>query len=407
MSATKNVPNSFLMLLMFMVLLSPLGIDIFLPAMPVMAQEFKVSASQIQTTVTFFMFAMGLGQILIGPLADKIGRRPVALAGICLYILSALIGAVSQEFAYLQLARLAQGLAACATSIVVFSAVRDCYSNKENARIYSYLNGAICVVPALAPSFGGLLTLEFGWRSTFIFMLAYALCVLVIVGKQFKETRPESTQSAGRLYQWSKYQPILASPHFLFYAASCMMGMGAILTYVTYSPVWLIDHLGLTSIQFSLLFGFNALINVIACFVAPKVIRKLGNRPTVIFAFGLLLVAGSLEFIGFFFGPSSGLLAGLAFMLPMLLLCIGFAFLLGPATSMALSEFGERAGTAAAMLGCIQMSGASVIAFIIQQTSIPAPVACAIIMAGGACVFLFILKNQSLAHWHHEAKEDS
>ena len=152
--------RNLLPLLMFMVLLSPLAIDIYLPSMPTMALEYGVSDSQVQSTLVLFLFAMGLGQILIGPLADRFGRRPIALFGIVLYGISSLLGAYAVEFEWLQLARVFQGLAACSTSIVVFSAVRDCYNSKQSVSMYSYLNGAICVVPALAPTLGGLLALQ-------------------------------------------------------------------------------------------------------------------------------------------------------------------------------------------------------------------------------------------------------
>lgn len=182
-----------------------------------------------------------------------------------------------------------------------------------------------------------------------------------------------------------------------------MFGMGSILTYVTYAPIWLIDHLGVSSMSFSLLFGLNAFVNIIACFVAPQVIKRFGNRPTVIIAFIFYFIAAGLEAIGYWFGPSSGMLAALSFMLPMILLCIGFALLLGPATSMALSAFGERAGTAAALLGCIQMSGASILTSLIQQTGLSAPMATMIMMGGGSILLLVIMFNERLSHWHKEA----
>ena len=101
-------------------------------------------------------------------------------------------------------------------------------------------------------------------------------------------------------------------------------------------------------------------------------------------------------------GPQSGLAAGFGFMLPMMLLCIGFAILLGPATSMALSAFGERAGTAAAMLGCIQMSGASVLAGLVQMTDLTAPYAVAFLMGGLSLLLLVMMSLKSLSHWHME-----
>lgn len=389
-------------ILMFMVVLSPLAIDIYLPSMPEMAREFSVSDAQIQSTLVIFMLAMGIGQILIGPLADRFGRKPIALFGICLYIMSSLFAVYATDFHYLQIARGLQGIAACATSIVVFSAVRDSFSNKQSAHYYSYLNGVICVIPALAPSFGGMLALQFGWRSTFVFMAAYALIVLIVVAFKLPETRPKNTVKSGALYRWSRYQPIVSNSHFVFYASACMLAMAAILTYVSYAPSWVIKHLGLSEMTFSLLFGINALINIGACFVAPLVIKKLGNRPTVLVALWLMVLSALVQLIVQQLPVEEPLIAAIYFMMPMLLLCIGFALLLGPATSMALSGFGERAGTATAILGFIQMSGAALLTGALQQTSFTAPYANAIMMGGGALLLLFIMSVSRFNHWHYE-----
>ncbi|GIU16077.1 multidrug effflux MFS transporter [Shewanella glacialipiscicola] len=394
--------RNLLPILMSMVLLSPLAIDIYLPSMPTMATEFAVSASDVQSTLVLFLFAMGLGQVLIGPLADRYGRRPVAIFGVLLYGASSLLAAAAIEFHWLQIARLLQGLAACSTSIVVFSAVRDCYSQKEGAKIYSYLNGAICVIPALAPTLGGLLAMQFGWRSTFVFMTLYAMLMMIVVGYRLPETRPANTVTTGPLYRWSRYKPVLGNTHFLFYALACMSAMAAILSYVSYAPVWLIGHLGVSELAFSGLFGLNAVFNIVACFAAPIVIRKLGNRPTVVLALVLLILSSVAVVVAQLFGPSTGMAAAFAFMLPMMLLCVGFAFLLGPATSMALSAFGERAGTAAAMLGFIQMSGASILAGLVQQTDLTAPYAVALVMGVSSIGLLVMMALSRFDHWHQE-----
>ncbi|GAA0792869.1 MULTISPECIES: multidrug effflux MFS transporter [Pseudomonadati] len=394
--------RNLLPLLMLMVLLSPLAIDIYLPSMPTMALEYGVSDSQVQSTLVLFLFAMGLGQILIGPLADRFGRRPIALFGIVLYGISSLLGAYAVEFEWLQFARVFQGLAACSTSIVVFSAVRDCYNSKQSVSMYSYLNGAICVVPALAPTLGGLLALQFGWRSTFIFMALYAIVVLFLVGFKFPETRPLNTDISGKLYRWGRYKPVLSDGHFMFYASTCMVAMASILCYVSYSPVWLIGRLGMSELTFSALFGLNAAVNIAACFAAPVLVRRIGNRAGVLVALNLMIAAAALEVVMQLVGPQTGLAAGFAFMLPMMLLCVGFAILLGPATSMALSGFGERAGTATAMLGCIQMSGASILTALIQLTDISAPFAIALLMGGMSSILLAVMGMQRFNHWHQE-----
>ena len=393
---------SLLPILMIMVVLSPLAIDIYLPSMPVMADEFGVSNTEIQSTLVLFMLAMGVGQILVGPLADRFGRKPIAIFGIILYILSSLLAANVTDFQHLLIARIIQGLAACATSIVVFSAVRDTFPAKESAYYYSYLNGLICVIPALAPTLGGLLALQFGWRSTFIFMMLYAIVVLIIVVLKLPETRPKTTVTTKALYRWASYQPMLTNSHFVFYAVCCMVAMASILTYVSYSPGWVIKHLGIAELSFSYLFGFNALINIAACFIAPKVIKKLGNRPTVLCALWLMIASAVLQLILQQLPVESSLTAALYFMLPMILLCIGFALLLGPATSMALSGFGQRAGTATAILGCIQMGGAALLTALIQQTDLSAPYASALMIGGGASVLLLAMSLSRLSHWHVE-----
>jgi len=397
--------KNILPILMTMVVLSPLAIDIFLPSMPVMAAEFDVSSSKIQSTIVLFMFAMGVGQILIGPLADRFGRRPIALAGISLYIVSSLLAVFTHDFQLLQGARILQGIAACASSIVVFSAVRDSFSNAESAKYYSYLNGVICVIPALAPTLGGLLALQFGWRSTFVFMALYAVIILFIVAFKLPETRPATTQTSGALYHWDRFKPVLSDGHFMFYAASCMVGMASILCYVSYAPDWLIKHLGVSEMTFSMLFGLNAIVNIVAAFAAPWVIKRCGNRPTAILALLAMLASAVLQVMAQVWGPATGLAAAFAFMLPMMLLCIGFALLLGPATTMALSAFGERAGTASAMLGCIQMSGAALLAALIQQTNLTAPYAVICLMGGLSALFLLIMAMPRFNHLHLEQAE--
>ncbi len=394
--------RNILPVLMAMVVLSPLAIDIYLPSMPVMATEFNVSSSEVQSTLVLFLFAMGIGQILIGPLADRFGRRPIAIAGIVFYGLSSLLGAMAVEFEWLQIARVLQGIAACATSIVVFSAVRDSFNSQQSAHYYSYLNGVICVIPALAPTLGGLLALQFGWRATFIFMALFAIFVLLFVLYRLPETRPENTDTSGRLYHWERFKPVLREPHFMFYAFACMAGMASILTYVSYAPDWLIRHLGVSELGFSALFGLNAAVNIVACFCAPMVIKRFGNRPTVIIALSTLVASAILQLVAQQWGPGNGLPAAFSFMLPMMLLCIGFALLLGPATSMALSAFGERAGTASAMLGCIQMSGAALLAGLIQQTGLSAPYAVIVLMGGLAISLLLMMLMPRFNHWHLE-----
>ncbi|HDT5888252.1 multidrug effflux MFS transporter [Aeromonas dhakensis] len=340
-----------ILLLVLLVLFSPLAIDIYLPAIPQMAEQLGAEVTLMQGTITWFLFSMGLGQLLVGPLADRYGRKPIALGGVLLYGLSALGAGFAASLGELMLARVLQGLGACATSVAAFSVVRDSYGPKKSGQMISYLNGAICFIPALAPLLGGWLTAKAGWSANFWFMAGYAVIVGSWLLWRMPETRPEETRSGGPLISWSRYSPVLRSPSFLFNATLCMLAMAVILAYVTAAPVQLMVRLGLDMSGFSYWFAANAALNILACFLAPRFIARVGPRRTLrIGLLVLLLSAISLSLSMHIDHP-------LAMMGPVFLSSIGFAMILGSAAGMALAPFGHCAGTAAALLGLFQMSG--------------------------------------------------
>ncbi len=340
-----------ILLLVLLVLFSPLAIDIYLPAIPQMAEQLGAEVTLMQGTITWFLFSMGLGQLLVGPLADRYGRKPIALGGVLLYGLSALGAGFAASLGELMLARVLQGLGACATSVAAFSVVRDSYGPKKSGQMISYLNGAICFIPALAPLLGGWLTAKAGWSANFWFMAGYAVVVGSWLLWRMPETRPEETRSSGPLISWSRYSPVLRSPSFLFNATLCMLAMAVILAYVTAAPVQLMVRLGLDMSGFSYWFAANAALNILACFLAPRFIARVGPRRTLrIGLLVLLLSAISLSLSMHIDHP-------LAMMGPVFLSSIGFAMILGSAAGMALAPFGHCAGTAAALLGLFQMSG--------------------------------------------------
>ncbi|UCM62430.1 multidrug effflux MFS transporter [Aeromonas hydrophila] len=340
-----------ILLLVLLVLFSPLAIDIYLPAIPQMAEQLGAEVTLMQGTITWFLFSMGLGQLLVGPLADRYGRKPIALGGVLLYGLSALGAGFAASLGELMLARVLQGFGACATSVAAFSVVRDSYGPKKSGQMISYLNGAICFIPALAPLLGGWLTAKAGWSANFWFMASYAVIVGSWLLWRMPETRPEETSSSGPLISWSRYSPVLRSPSFLFNATLCMLAMAVILAYVTAAPVQLMVKLGLDMSGFSYWFTANAALNILACFLAPRFIARVGPRRTLrIGLLVLLLSAIALTLAMHIEHP-------LAMMGPVFLSSIGFAMILGAAAGMALAPFGHCAGTAAALLGLFQMSG--------------------------------------------------
>ncbi|MDA0150090.1 multidrug effflux MFS transporter [Vibrio sp. LaRot3] len=381
-----------MVLLTLLVLFSPLAIDIYLPALPQISAAFHVEHALAQDTITWFLFAMGIGQLFAGPLADKLGRRTVALSGITIYGLSALLAWGAQSIEWMLMARLLQGLGACATSVAAFATVRDIFGPEKSGKMISYLNGAICFIPALAPILGSWLTQQFGWRSNFSFMAIFAVTVLVMMIIRMKETNPApSTEPVFRL---QRYLDIVKTPSFLFHATLCMLAMAVILAYVTSAPVVLMEGLGLSMNEFTFWFGVNAAINIVACMTAPKCMDKLGTHKTLTIGIVTLLVAGAMMLV------LAEVQSALAFMAPIFLSSVGFAWILGAAAGKALAPFGDKAGTAAALLGLFQMSGSGLVIAIVQRLGLEPQMLIAIqmlIVLPG----LFVLYSKSGKQWHH------
>lgn len=343
-------------LLLCLVLFSPLGIDIYLPAIPDIASGLGSSESLVQSTVSLFLLMMGLGQLLAGPLADRFGRRPVAMAGILIYLAGALLAVVADSGALFVASRLIQGIAVCATSVVAFSAVRDKLDGEESAQAYSFLNGALNIVPALAPLLGGILAEHYGWQAPFWFLACYSVLMLAVVWRYLPETRPQGTRQSSGI-PFDRYWAIVRNPRFLAFAMVNGTGMGMVLTYVSLAPNVLMNQNGLSPLGFSLVFGANALWIMTASFMANWVIRRFGQR--VCLGLSLvwhLLAALALALAFSHFGSDPW-----GYMIPVALGCAGFAASLGPATGLALSPFGDEAGVASSLVLFIQMALASVI----------------------------------------------
>jgi DHA1 family bicyclomycin/chloramphenicol resistance-like MFS transporter len=352
--------KQLLPLLILMVIFSPLAIDIFLPALPIMAKEFFVPMTQMQWSITIFILSMGFGQLISGPLADRYGRRPIAIGGVIIYGLASIMSAYSDSLTLFLMSRLIQGFGACAIVVAAFASVRDKYNAIESGVMYSYLNSAICCIPALAPLLGNVLTEYFGWRSNFEFMAGYAIFAGLILFFTLKETRPEHTEKHKNLISIDHFMPVLKHPVFLFNALVVMLAMAIIIAYVSSSPAWLMVTLGLDQQSFVYWFSVNAAINIVACFQAPQILVKFGARVTIGFGMVLLIFAGLLML---------ALLAWqtpVAFMLPIMISSLGFSLLMGACAGQALAPFGKKAGSASALLGFIQMSGSAVIVYCLQ-----------------------------------------
>lgn len=374
--------QKFTLLLLSLVLLAPLGIDLYLPTLPEIALGLATPVSQVQTTIPLFLLVMGLGQLVAGPLVDNLGRKPIALAGLMLYLLGSILAATAGGWSQFLIARLVQGCAVCCTAVVAFSGVRDRLDGDEAARAYGFLNGALNIVPALAPMLGGFLADAFGWRAPFWFLAGYATLIGVLVIVFLPETRPADTVAV-RGIPLRQYFGILSQPRFLAFSLANAGALGMVLTYVSLAPQVLMTEGKLSALQFSVAFGANGFWIMLVSVLVNKTIRKLG-RPFCLATGSIAMALGAVMLMsGVWLFPTGWQQHWALYMFPVAVAVAGLAFTVGPATSFALEPYQQQAGVASALAGFIQMAGGSSAGLVVMALPLPEKTALALMMVAG------------------------
>ncbi|MBT0729393.1 multidrug effflux MFS transporter [Rosenbergiella nectarea] len=375
-------PRYFIALLLALVLLSPLGIDLFLPTLPYIASGLQTPVSHIQLTIPLFLLVMGIGQLVSGPLVDNYGRKPIALIGLGLYLLGSALAALAINWPIFLTARIIQGMAVCCTAVVAFSGVRDRLEGDDAARAYSFLNGSLNIVPALAPLLGGMLAHYWGWRAPFGFLFVYGLLLMIIVYKWLPETRPDATHRSA-IFPARTYASIIKQPAFLAFTFSIASALGMVLTYVSLAPTVLMAQDALSPFSFSVIFGVNGLWIMAVSALANRIIPKCGRPFCLLLGALSMLIAGVILFSEPYLLAPAILAHWLSYMIPVAISVAGLAFIMGPATSYALSPFQHNAGVASALLGFIQMAGGAGGSLVVLLSPLSPYVALAIMMLLG------------------------
>ncbi|MEZ2758309.1 multidrug effflux MFS transporter [Providencia vermicola] len=386
--------RNFLILLLLLVLLGPLGIDLYLPTIPDIAKDLGSSESVIQSTIALFILVLGLGQLISGPLVDRYGRKPIAIVGMVLYIIGAGVAISATTPTVFIASRLLQGVAVCCTSVVAFSCVRDRMNGTEAARAFGFLNGTLNIVPALAPLLGGLLAEAWGWRAPFWFLALYAVIILVLIAVFLPETRPTNLPKV-KIIPLGTYCRILGHRQFIIFALVNAGTMGMALTYVSLAPTVLMGEAQLSPLAFSIVFGINGFWIMFASYIANHFIHKIG-RPACLLVGSSMMAIGCLGLIlGFVVLPEAIQSHWVVYMLPVACACTGLAFMMGTATSYALEPFGNEAGTASALVGFVQMAGGAALGLLAIALPIAPKLSLAIVMLVG-CIFGLVARKASV-----------
>ncbi|MFS0704099.1 multidrug effflux MFS transporter [Cellulomonas sp. 179-A 9B4 NHS] len=341
----------YVLLLGSMTALPAVSTDIYLPSLPDVARDLGTSAAAAQLTMTGMLLGGAVGQLVIGPLSDRFGRRAPVLVGVALHVVTSLLCAIAPAIVPLIALRMLQGFFNASASVVAMALIRDRFVGSDASRLMSRLMLVIGVAPLFAPSVGGLIAGQWGWRAVFFALAVFGAGLWVVVLTKMPETLPaERRRSGGIRTALSGYRSLLRDRHFVALAVLPGLNMAVLMSYVVASPFVLREGYGLSEHQFSLVFAVNGLGLVIGAQVNAAIVRRVAPIRILRAAqVGVVLLTGVLVVLG---ATGAGGLWALLVVLWFVLALVNFA---PPnASSIALGRHGEVAGTAAAFIGACQ-----------------------------------------------------
>ena len=352
-------PWRVVLLLGSLIALGPLSIDLYLPALPELTDDLSATPSSVQLTLTAVLVGLGLGQLVIGPLADIYGRRRPLLVGIALSVVSSLLCAIAPNIVVLDILRFVQGVGAAAASVVAMAVVRDLFTGRAAAAVISRLVMVMALAPVLAPSLGSAVLEVGSWRTVFVVLAGLGLLIGLLALVGLKETLPPERRTApGLRTTVTSYGVLLRDPKLVGFMMVASLTMAAVFAYVSGASFVLQDGFGLDERAFGLLFGVGAIGLILASQLNVALLRRFGPGPILTSALTVAAVAGAV----LLFNASTGAGGLLGIMVPIWVVLATVA-LCGPnATALALADHGHHAGAAAAVLGAAQFAVGAVIA---------------------------------------------
>ena len=371
MSTAVRQPTLRPLLLGLLALLSaftPLSIDMYLPALPLIATDLKASAGDIQLTLSAFLLAFGFGQIFYGPAGDRFGRRPVILTGLAIYILACIGCAFAREAGELVALRLLQGLAACGGVVLARTMVRDLAEKDQAARALSLMHACSSIAPMLAPLIGAQVLWLWGWRAIFWVLAGIGLLAWTLACIRLPETlRPEYRQPLHLGSLIGRYGELVRHRAFMGYALTGGFQFAALFSYLSGSPFVFIERYGVEPWLYGLFFVVQVAFLTIGSLVNARFVpvigasRMLGGAVVVPAIVGpAMLVMGLVE-------ARTGAI-GLWPFLPLFVLQIAANSFVGAnAMALALQRYPHMAGTASSLMGVIQFGLGALFGAIVGQ----------------------------------------
>ncbi len=332
-----------------------LATNILLPSLPQMAASLKVSSASVTSAITVFLAVFAVGQLAVGPISDRYGRRWPVLTGFAVFFAGSIWCALATDLPSLLSGRVIQAAGACATSVLSRAIARDLFSGAALGRAMALIMIAMAAAPGFSPLLGGALEHYFGWRSEFAFIGIFAAIGAIAYGAVLGETHRSTRIPLDPLAIARTYFGLSTDRRFLVPAATVSLIMGGLFAMFSAAPRVLIEGLGFTPIQLGLFFAGTVMIVFAAGMLTTRLAPRFGLDRSI--RGGLVAAAaGSIAILA----VSIFSAAFLPFLAAMCVFLLGMGIVNPLGTAQALSPFGDKAGAASALLGFWQMMGAAI-----------------------------------------------
>jgi len=398
--------QQLIVMLVAMGCLASLSTDIYLPAMPAIADALATDIAMVQITLALFFATFSLGQLVYGPLSDKFGRRNVLLVGIGLFGFAALLCAQAASVETLMVGRFLLGLGACAGAVSSFAICRDVYDKSELTKTIAIISATIGIAPLVAPSIGAMLNDIYGWQSIFYFLAIYAAILFIWILISLPETNNTNLKPA-KTAKSMGYLQILMNVNYLPYMLMNAAAFVALFAFITSSPVIFMSQWQFTEYQFSLFFAFNAACMIVANSLLSVTLKKYstetmlktGYLMIIVAATAMLLSGDGAKYIAPLVGVNVSTVVIALFSLLMGIVAMGIAIVLSTSMSLLLQGVKHQYGKAVALAGCVRFICGFAITFGVSQMNIVNVTALAgiTIVCGVTCLLVMFFRNKSEA----------
>jgi DHA1 family bicyclomycin/chloramphenicol resistance-like MFS transporter len=360
----------------------PFTMQVLIPVLPSLAAHFSVPYASAQLTLTVYLAGIAIGQLIYGPLSDRYGRKPLLLAGLCIYLVGSVAAALAPSIGWLVVARAAQAAGACAGMVMTRAMIRDVFPRDQAASKIGFVMMGMTVAPMMAPLVGAELAALFGWRATMVACVVFGLALPWLVWRRLGETLRDPQALPGILGMGRAYLRIFANPTFSCYAVVTACSSGVFFAFMAGAPRVLVEGLGHTARTYALAFMAISLSFALGSYLAGRYSARLGV--TRMLKAGLIATtAGALlSLVTLLTMPLSVVM----FFLPMALVGIGNGISQPNSLAAAISVQPKLAGTASGVVGAAQMSVGALMTLLAGFVETGTGIGTALVMTGCALV---------------------